>query len=58
MEILIFIQKAISKFANKIKGNNEQFANPSQMIDRAIQGLMNGEDTEYIISLLKKAKVQ
>ena len=50
------IQKAISKFASKIKGNNEQFANASQMIDRAIQGLINGEDTDYIISLLKKAK--
>lgn len=50
------IQKALVKFSNKINGGDEGFGDVYQMLDRAINGLENGEDTEYIISLLKRVR--
>lgn len=47
------IQKILSKYSNKINGD-DKFENKRAIINKAIELLENGGDTEYVISLLKR----
>ena len=52
----VLIQKLIQKFGGRMYGDNTKYSNASQMIDKAISMVQNGEDEEYIISFLNKIK--
>ena len=47
------IQKILSKYSNKINGENN-FSNKREIINKAIEVLENNGDTDYVISLLKR----
>lgn len=50
------IKKIASKFGGRMFGDNTNYENAGQMIDKAIELVRNGSDEEYIISFLNRIK--
>lgn len=52
----VLIQKILSKYSGKMYGDNTNYTNAEQMLDKAIELVRNGADEEYIISFINKIK--
>lgn len=52
----ILIQKILAKYGEKMYGDNTNYSNVPQMLDKAIGLLENDADKEYVISFLERIK--
>lgn len=52
----VLIQKILNKYGGKMYGDNTNYANAEQMLDKAIELVRNGADEEYIISFINRIK--